>query len=412
MTYQISSTEQIPQYNLEGPLELYINQFASNLNVQGYATFTIQYYVRLLAHLSRWLDQQDFGINSLSREMIDKFILNRKTSNRIRTGDVITLHRFLDFLHDLGVIDFKEFEVKETAIERIVKAFSDYLVQERGLTDATLKNYLPTVRTFLSLRFGDGSVRFTDISSKDLTGFILEQSNRLCLGGVKLIVTTLRSFLRYLLLRGEIATDLAACVPTVAHWKLTTLPRSLEPMQVEQVLAHCNRQTKVGQRDFAILLLLARLGLRAGEIVALSLDDIDWKAGEITIRGKGATHYRLPLPWDVGEALVTYLHHGRPSCSMRRIFIRSRAPLVGFASSVAISNLVCRALKRAGLHPPHQGAHLFRHSLACSLLNSGASLSEIGELLRHQHPDTTAIYAKVDLPRLQGLVQPWPGGES
>jgi len=226
-----------------------------------------------------------------------------------------------------------------------------------------------------------------------------------------LLVTALRSFLRYLRHQGKVATDLAACVPTVARWSFATLPKFLPAGTVQRVLDRSNRRTPIGRRDYAILFLLARLGLRACEIVALNLEDIDWEKARITIRSKGGRWAQLPLPTDVGEALALYLRHGRPSCSCRRVFIRDRAPRIGFANSIAVSTLVMRALERAGVDSARKGAHLFRHSLARDMIRQGASLDEIGELLRHQSPNTTAIYAKVDLPALRPLALPWPGGD-
>jgi len=222
--------------------------------------------------------------------------------------------------------------------------------------------------------------------------------------------TALRTFLRYLQLRGDIAIDLAVCVPSVANWRLSTLPKFLQPHQVQSVLDQCDRQTHRGQRDYAILLLLARLGVRACEVVTLTLDDINWNAAELTIQGKGARRAKLPLPHDVGEALARYLKQGRPSCSSRRVFIRLRAPLQGFANSIAISTIVARALKKAGVDSPCTGAHLFRHTLATQMLHQGASLEEISQLLRHQSFNTTTLYAKVDLTALRPIAQPWPGG--
>jgi integrase len=224
------------------------------------------------------------------------------------------------------------------------------------------------------------------------------------------MVTALRAFLRYLWHDGATATDLTPCVPSVATWRFATLPKALRPGQVQQVLDACDRRTAQGRRDYAILLLLARLGLRAGEVVALQLEDIDWAAGCLTLRGKGGRRSPFPLPADVGAALVAYLRQGRPRCASRQVFIRQRAPWIGFANWLAISALVARALARAGIAAPHTGAHVFRHSLATAMLRAGASLAEIGELLRHRSPQTTMIYAKVDLDALRGLACPWPGG--
>jgi len=224
------------------------------------------------------------------------------------------------------------------------------------------------------------------------------------------MVAALRAFLRHLQHRGEITSDLAACVPKVASWSHATLPKFLQPGQVTHVLKHCDRRRPRGRRDYAILLLLARLGLRAGEVVALMLDDIDWKLGHLTVHGKAGRWAQLPLPAEVGNAIVGYLQRGRPPCASRRLFIRQRAPRVGFANAAGISTLVKRASARAGIDSPRKGAHLFRHTLATEMLRRGASLTEIGELLRHRHPSTTTIYAKVDLPALRRLAQVWPGG--
>jgi site-specific recombinase XerD len=224
------------------------------------------------------------------------------------------------------------------------------------------------------------------------------------------MTSALRGFLRFLFFRGDINSDLAACVPTVADWRLSELPTSLAPEKVELLLHNCDRRTAIGKRDYAVLLLLARLGLRAGEIVAMTLDDINWEAGVVTIRGKGVRRDQLPIPQDVGEALVAYLRHGRPPCATRRIFIRAKAPCRGFSGSTAIGNIVRRALKGAQLDPIRKGAHLLRHSLATKMLGQGAHLAEIGEVLRHSTTNTTQIYAKVDLAALSELAQPWPGG--
>jgi site-specific recombinase XerD len=225
------------------------------------------------------------------------------------------------------------------------------------------------------------------------------------------MVSALRSFLRFLLQHGEITTDLAACVPTVANWRLTGVPQHLSEQQVKKVLESCDRSTVVGRRDYAILLLLARLGLRASEIVKLELDDIDWRAGEIVVRGKGSVHDRLPLVQETGEALAAYLRGDRPRNRSRRVFLQVRAPRCGFRGPASVSTIVAQALQRAGLDPPQKGAHLLRHSLATGMLSRGATMAEIAEVLRHRSPQTTEIYAKVDIIGLRSLAQPWPSGE-
>lgn len=224
------------------------------------------------------------------------------------------------------------------------------------------------------------------------------------------MTTAMRSFLQYARYRDYIRADLAACVPCVADWSSASIPKSLPLKHVKGVLASCNRKTAIGRRDYAILLLLARLGVRAGEVVSLELEDIDWEAGYLTVRGKGDRSAQLPLPADVGKAIAAYLKNGRPRSKSRCVFLRGHAPAFSFKSSQAVSTLVRHALARAGIKCPRKGAHQFRHTLATEMLRQGASLAEIGELLRHRHPQTTSIYAKVDLPSLRTLALPWPGG--
>ncbi len=269
---------------------------------------------------------------------------------------------------------------------------------------------MPIVEQFLAERFHNKAPHFAMLRAAHVTGFVMRHAHQLSPVRAGLMVTALRSFFSYLRHRGAIATDLAGCVPTVPNRSLSTLPRFLPAATVERILECCDRKTSVGRRNHAILLLLARLGVRAGEVVGLSLDDIDWSTGQITIRGKGGKSAQLPLAADVGAAIAAYLRHDRPRSTTRSVFLRHRAPLVGFGNSSTISSLVRRALKHAGVESAHTGAHVLRHSLATSLLRQGGSLDEIGELLRHQSPNTTAIYAKVDVTALHTLALPWPGG--
>jgi site-specific recombinase XerD len=267
------------------------------------------------------------------------------------------------------------------------------------------------VRRFLAEHFKSKALRLRDLRPRDLHRFVLREVRRVGRTRAKLTVTALRSFLRFLCQRGETRTDLAAALLGVAHWRLSHLPKSLPPEQVQRLLRSCDRNTPSGQRDYAILLLLARLGLRGGEVLAMTLDDLDWERGEMVVRGKGQRFERLPLPKDVGTALVHYLRHARPVCSTRKVFIRLNAPWHGLRLS-AICCVVHRALRRAGLNPDFKGAHLLRHSLATRMLRKGASLEEIGQLLRHRQPTTTQIYAKVDIKALRGIALPWMGGAS
>jgi integrase len=249
-----------------------------------------------------------------------------------------------------------------------------------------------------------------ELCASDVTTFVKDEVGKLSPGRVKLLITALRSFMRYLLHQGQITVELAGCVPTVACWSLSEIPKSLPAGTVQRVLAQQDRTTAVGCRNFAILMLLARLGLRAGEVVALNLEDLDWDDGLIRIRRKGGRWTKLPLPADVGEAVATYLRSDRPRCYSRRVFLRHRAPIRGFAHTITVSSIVRRTLIQAGVESQRTGAHLFRHTLAVDLLRNGASLDEIGDVLGHRSPNTTALYAKVDLPTLCTLALPWPGG--
>lgn len=394
-----------------GPLGVDIDSFARLLTEQGYARRTAEEKIRIAADFSRWLDQQQLRIKDLDEKKISKFLLYRAQQGRTLHEERPTLRDLFKHLREAGIIPTPAPAVDDSTLHRIENSFARYLAEERGLTQATLDTYLQIARRFLSERFGSDAILLDKLTTQDITRFILRHAHTISPRRAQLMVTALRSFLRFLHQRGETATNLAKSVPTVANWRLSGLPKFLNPDEVERLLQGCDQSSPTGQRDYAVLLLLARLGLRAGEVVHMVLDDIDWETGQLIVRGKSAREDRLPLPQDVGEALATYLCHGRPRCLSRRVFIRMRAPHQGFSSSVAICNIVRRALARARLHPVRKGAHLLRHSLATQMIRQGASLAEIGEILRHQLPNTTEIYAKVDLVALSALAQPWPGGE-
>jgi len=361
----------------------------------------------VIGDFSGWLKQKDIAIRNLDSAVVDRFLQLRQRQQQLHRGDPIALKRLLAMLRLRGVV--KTEAVAENACSKAIHKFRHYLLQERGLSPATLLNYVPPIEQFLSERFLDKTPNFRVLCALDITRFVVRQARRLSPLRGKLIVTALRSFFRYLRHRGAISKDLAGCVPTVPNWSFSTLPRFLAAHDVERILAGCDRETSNGRRNYAILLLLARLGLRAGEVVGLNLDDIDWSTSQIMIRGKGGASVPLPLAPDVGQALADYLRADRPRCGTRRVFIRHRAPFVGLGNSSTISALVRRALIQSGVESAHKGAHVLRHSLATSLLRQGGSLDEIGELLRHKSANTTAIYAKVDVTALHTLALPWPG---
>jgi site-specific recombinase XerC len=314
----------------------------------------------------------------------------------------------LDHLREHHVVQRVTPTCDVSPLAAILDRYEKHLRSERGLTTATIINYLPFARKFLSDRFGEGPFLLKVVRPCDISGFILRHARTMSCRRAQLMTTAFRSFFRFLFMRGELQVDLAPSIPTVADWRLSTLPRYITAEEVIRVLGSCDRHTATGRRDYALLLLLARLGLRAGEIVAMQLDDIDWRSGEILVRGKGLLYDRMPLPVDVGQALAVYLRHDRPSSKTRRVFVCRKAPQRGFSGPSTVSTIVRRALDRAGLHPGFKGAHLLRHSLATSMIRSGASMSEIGEILRHRSPSTTEIYAKLDFEGLRSLAQPWP----
>jgi site-specific recombinase XerD len=394
----------------QGPLSEHLDAYAVAVAEQGYTHDSIRQQIVVIAAFSRWLKQKHIDVEALNSKVVDRFLRPRRRQHLIRRGEPKTLERLLAMLCQKGVVKHPQQPVADNARTRIVKEFRCYLLQERGLSPATLLNYVPVVEQFLAERFHNKAPNFAMLRATHVTGFVMRQARQLSPVRAGLMVTALRSFLRYLRYRGAITTDLAGCVPTVPNWSLSTIPRFLPAATVERVLECCDRKTSVGRRNHAILLLLARLGVRAGEVVGLRLDDIDWGTSQITIRGKGGKSAQLPLAADVGAALAAYLRHDRPRSATRSVFLRHRAPLVGLGNSSTISSLVRRALKHAGVESAHTGAHVLRHSLATSLLRQGGSLDEIGELLRHQSPNTTAIYAKVDVTSLHTLALPWPGG--
>ena len=394
-----------------GPLGSHIDSFAQILVAQGYKTSTAKHKIRIVADFSCWLDQQGFSITDLDEIALKEFLLFRGRRGSIFKIEPPTLWDLLKHLRKTGVVP-DAVQVDDNSKRRLIECgFAEYLAKERGLEQITIDTDLQIARQFLSDQFGTGPIVLNKLHPNDIVRFILGCTETVSSRRAQLIVCSLRSFFRYLYQRGETAIDLSPSALTVANWRLSELPKFLETEQVERLLHSCNQDTLIGHRDYVILLLLARLGLRAGDVVHMTLEDIDWDAGEIIVSGKSDRQQRLPLPHDVGEALVRYLSHGRPRCPSRRVFIRINAPHKGFSSSVAICNIVRRALKRAKLNPAFKGSHLLRHSLATQMLRGGASLAEIGKILRHQRLDTTQIYAKVDLAALSALAQPWPGGE-
>jgi site-specific recombinase XerD len=347
------------------------------------------------------MDERSIGLAALTSTVAARFIRDRRRSHS-QFVSIRSLQPILAFLSSAGAISLAAAESSnaKSAAEALLGRYLEYLDQERGLAATTRESHEHFARLFLAAHHDVRS-----LAAANVTGFLLRVSKRYTIGSTKVITTVVRSFLRYLYVTGQVKVDLRGAVPAIAGWRLAGLPKALARHDVDLLLQGCDQRTSMGKRDFAILLLLARLGLRACEVRALSLDDIRWAEGVIVIRGKGSVISELPFPAEVGRALVAYLRvRGRPQT--RRLFLRTRAPFREVGPT-AVTQVVLRASRRAGLVPIH--SHRLRHTVATEMLRQGGSLAEIAHALRHRNTDTTAIYAKVDTTNLRDLARPWPG---
>jgi integrase/recombinase XerD len=338
---------------------------------------------------------------------VEQFLRTRRAEGYAHLRSARALSPLLAHLRGLGVVPTPAAAVLSTPIEAVLERYSVYLFEERGLSSSSVRNYVGVARLFLSDReAAAGALELEGLTTAAVSEFVLGECRRCSVGSAKCMVTRLRSLLRFLYVEGLTERALAAAVPAVASWRLASLPKAIDARAVARLLGSCDRRTSVGRRDFAILTVLSRLGLRAGEVAAAELRDLDWRCGELVVRGKGRREERLPLPADVGEAVVGWLRRGRPRCACPYVFTRLRAPHRGLSSG-GVSMVVRHACDRAGL--PRVGAHRLRHTAATELLRAGSSLRDVGQVLRHRSPDSSSIYAKVDRLALSTLVQPWPG---
>lgn len=394
--------QRAPNFPLTGPLAPFESGFTVHLIGLGYSPQGIAGQRALVAHLDRWLDATGVALAELPA-VVERFLDARGVAGYATKLTEHGLRPLLGYLEGLGL--YTRPAPPATATDEIVSRFHRHLIEERGVGRATAGNYERVARRFLSERPGPLEARLIELTAPDVTAFIVAHNDRLGVAAMQTVVQGLRALLMFLYLTGLTSRSLASAVPTVAR-RCQGLPRALPEEHLALLLQGCDRTTPVGSRDFAILTVLARLGLRADEVAHLGLDDIDWRVGELRVRGKGPRVDRLPLPADVGDAVVEYLRHARPTTPERRLFIRASAPRRGL-SRQAIGGLVRAASVRAGLAP--HGPHRLRHTVATGLLRRGAPLAEIAQLLRHQSVQTTAIYAKVDREALSSLAQPWPG---
>jgi site-specific recombinase XerD len=394
----------------DGPSGHLLEGFAEELRQAGYSEITARGHIRAAEHLIYWTGREGLSINTLDEQFVEDFShhLNRclcpryAHTYRLRVRNGVRL--FFKYLQRAGVVSTSTIE--QTSQDPVLfVSFCQWMRQQRGTGDPTLYNYGFALRDLLK-SLGEDPGKF---DAQSLRKFILERSQQYGWSAAKKCTTAVRMFLRFLIAEGKCPAALEAAVPVLAHWRLSSLPRYLQPDEIERIIASCDPTTQVGKRDRAILLLLARLGLRAGDIVQFRLGDIDWNGAWIHVSGKGRCQTRLPLTQEIGDAIVTYLEDGRPQSDADRLFIRARAPFRALASHCAVSVIVTRAMRRAGVTCPSRGAaHVLRHSAATSMLRQGASLHEIAAILRHRSIETTQIYAKVDVGALRQIAQPWP----
>ena len=391
-----------------GPLRQYAPGFVAELARLGYTANSASGQMFVMGHLSRWLAGEGLDAAGLTPQVAERFLAARRAAGYTLYLSMKALVPLLGYLRRLGAVPPLPSPEPATPAEALLVRYRNYLVAERGVVPETARGYVDAVRPFVAGREQAGGLDLGRLTAGEVTAFVLATCPGKPKGSAKLTVTALRSLLGFLHVEGLIGEPLGHYVPSVASWRLAGLPKSLEPGQVAALLAGCDRGTATGRRDFAMLTLLARLGLRAGEVAALRLDDISWRAGEVTVRGKGSRAEQLPLPADVGEAITAYLRDGRPEPfeASRQVFLRARAPHRGLTSG-GVSQAVSGAGQRAGIGPVF--AHQLRHSAATGMLAAGAPLTEIGQVLRHRRLLSTAIYAKADIGALRVLARPWPG---
>ena len=407
---EYSSRSWLYQRLRSSPHAEYVELYAARLVKDGLSRQSTWRSLNLFGDLMEWITSSGAMPTGLDEHVVEQYLRHRAGRLSIQPGDRAALKRLLAVLREAGVIA-AAVPPPLSPHDQIFEAFSLYLQRERGLAPKSIVRHLPVVRLFLREVCPAGVSDLDKIGQEDVTRYIERHARDGSADSGKAMCWALRAFLRYLHHKGLNPLALAGCVPSIRRWKLASLPTYLSAAQVQKALDGCDRATAMGRRDHAILMMLAKLGMRAGEVAALTLDDIDWRSGEMLLCAKGRRRARLPIPPDVGAAVVAYLRDGRPVSSCRRLFLRMIAPHAGFASGCSITMIAKTALERAGIRGyAHQGAHLFRHSLATELLRSGATLSQIGQLLRHESHDSTRIYAKVDVEALRTLSLPWPGG--
>jgi len=412
MTNPSQSVDAHSHFLTAGCLAPYLDNFAAELMSAGYKTLTISNYWQSVAHFGTWMQYKCIAVCDIDAQVITAFGDHRckcpggRRIKKLSRRYVARVSRFVHYLNQHGVIDILQEEPEDIPPSSVVD-FGNWMLRYRGITTRTVERYERLIVSLLPI-LGDDPARYNAATIRQA---LESEASRYSPATAKDFVTALRAYIRFLTSRGLCRAGLEAAVPTFPQWKLSMLPRYLAADDIERVIVSCDDDPRCGLRNRAVLLLLARLGLRAGDIVNLRLEDIDWNEGTLRVLGKGRREVRLPLPQDAGDALLTYLEQARPWVAIDRVFLCLSAPYRAFPSSVVVSDIVRSALARAGIaNPPSRGANLLRHSAATSMLRAGATLDAVSTVLRHRSLDTTAHYAKVDIAMLRPIAQPWPGG--
>lgn len=393
-----------------GPFRDCIDLYTDGLRKDGYSVVSARFSIRIVSCFIRWLTDGHFDREDINEQLAARFLEAEDRGCLLRSGDRSSISRFIRVLREAKVIA-PALSPALDPTDQILESFRAYLNDRHGLNRRSSEAYVRFTRPFLVALSMTQPDDFARLTQADVLGYVEQHARDASAATAVAMCSRLRSFLRYLQVAGLIADDLAACVPSIRKWRFTALPTYLSTAQLRQVFQSCDQSTAVGRRDYAVIMLLAKLGLRAEEVATLTLDDIDWRSGQFCIQGKGRQRATMPLPPDVGAAIAAYLREGRPVSDSRQVFLRVYAAHVGFPSAAGIRDIARRALRRAGVTGlAHHGSHVLRHSLATELLRSGATLAQVGQVLRHKDHNTTRIYAKVDLASLRTLSLPWPDG--
>lgn len=400
------STSRVSRVLITGPLAPFADHYRERLKERRYTRLSVVNLERQVAQVSRWLEAQGLGVEQLSEARIEAFVGVQRASGRApsslsRPGLVC----LLELLRELGVVAGPILPTPSPT-EVLVDSFGSYLLSERGLSAGTARGYVAHATRFVDA-LAPGGLRH--VTPEEVTTAVLEQSARVSVSATQNFVAGLRAFLRYCFIEGLIERDLSEAALPITGRRRSSLPKGITTEEADALLASCDRRSAIGRRDYALIITLLRLGLRRGEVAGLMLDDIDWRAGELVVAGKGGRIDRLPLPADVGAAIAAYLRRGRPASNRREMFLRARAPFEPIAAGT-VASTVRRACRRAGL--PEVGSHRLRHTAACEMVAAQVPLPQIAQVLRHRSLQSTAIYARVDLDRLRELAQPWPEGGS